>query len=69
LQGRNSRGQNAYTPPCPPFGSPHHYHFVVSGLSTTLGAGAGLDRSQLEAKMQGYVIARGELVATYQRAA
>jgi Raf kinase inhibitor-like YbhB/YbcL family protein len=68
VQGRNSRGQNAYTPPCPPLGPVHHYHFVVSALDATLGLSAGASRSELEAKMRGHVVAQGELVATYQRA-
>jgi Raf kinase inhibitor-like YbhB/YbcL family protein len=68
VAGRNSRGQNGYTPPCPPLGSVHHYHFLVSALDTALGLAAGASRTELEAKMQGHVIGQGELVATYQRA-
>jgi Raf kinase inhibitor-like YbhB/YbcL family protein len=67
LEGKNSRGQAGYTGPCPPPGPAHHYHFVVFGLDAALGLGAGLSRSELDAKMSGHVVATGELVATYQR--
>lgn len=69
VEGRNSRGQNAYTPPCPPAGSAHHYHFSVSGLDHSTGLPAGASRTELEAKLQGHVIAQGELIVTYQRSA
>ena len=69
LEGKNGRGQSGYTGPCPPPGPAHHYHFVVSGVDSNLDLAAGLTRSELDAKLTGHVVARGELVATYQRAA
>lgn len=67
LEGKNGRGQPGYTGPCPPVGPAHHYHFFVFGLDSALGLSAGLSRTDLDSKMSGHVVARGELVATYQR--
>jgi Raf kinase inhibitor-like YbhB/YbcL family protein len=67
LEGKNSRGQAGYAGPCPPAGPAHHYHFIVSGVDAALGLSAGLSRGDLDAKMAGRVVARGELVAAYQR--
>ncbi len=47
---------------------PHHYHFVVLALDTGLGLAAGARRSDLESRISGHVLGKGELVAAYQRA-
>jgi Raf kinase inhibitor-like YbhB/YbcL family protein len=68
LQGRTSRGSVGYFGPRPPVGDPpHHYHFQVFALDTTLDVPAGAERDKLIAAMQGHVIAAGELVGTYQQ--
>ena len=54
--------------PAPPRGAAHHYHLVVLALDTRLGLAAGARRSDLESRISGHVLARGELVAIYQRA-
>ena len=48
-------------------GAAHHYHFVVLALDARLGLAAGARRSDLESRMRGHVLGRGELVATYQQ--
>ena len=69
LQGRTSRGSVGYFGPRPPVGDPpHHYHFQVFALDTTLDVPAGAERDKLIAAMQGHVLAAGELVGTYQQA-
>ena len=66
-QGVNGFGRRGYGGPCPPRGAAHHYHLVVLALDTRLGLAAGARRSDLESRMRGHVLGRGELVATYQR--
>jgi Raf kinase inhibitor-like YbhB/YbcL family protein len=67
-EGVNDFGRRGYGGPCPPRGQMHHYHFLVFALDTRLGLAAGAARADLESRMSGHVLARGELVATYQRA-
>lgn len=65
-EGQNDWQTVGWTGPCPDSGR-HHYHFRLFALDTTL---TGLDaptRQQVEAAMNGHVIASGELVGTYQR--
>jgi len=67
-EGVNDFGRRGYGGPCPPRGPAHHYHFVVLALDTRLGLGARATRSNLESRISGHVLGRGELVATYRRA-
>jgi Raf kinase inhibitor-like YbhB/YbcL family protein len=62
--GKNSKGQNGYTGPCPPTGV-HHYHFRVYALDTTIPAPAS--KAELESAIEGHVLAQGELIGTYQK--
>ena len=68
LQGANIRGPaGAYAGPHPPAGGPpHHYHFQVFALDTTLGLAQGAKVADIVAAMQGHVLASGELVGVYQ---
>ena len=69
LQGRNSRGSQGYYGPKPPIGDPpHHYHIQVFALDGEPTAPAGSDREALIEAMQGHVLAKGELVGTFQQA-
>jgi phosphatidylethanolamine-binding protein (PEBP) family uncharacterized protein len=68
-RGRCQRlGRRGYGGPCPPRGAAHHYHFVVLALDTRLSLAAGARRSDLDSRISGHVLGRGELVATYRRA-
>lgn len=68
LQGLTSRGSVAYFGPRPPVGdAPHHYHFLVLALDTVLSVAPGSDRDTVLAAMKGHVLAKGELVGTYQQ--
>ncbi len=67
-EGVNDFGRRGYGGPCPPRGPAHHYHFVVLALGTRLDLAAGAKRPDLESRISGHVLGRGELVATYQRA-
>ena len=67
-EGVNDFGRRGYGGPCPPRGAAHHYRFVVLALDTWLGLAAGARRSDLDSRVSGHVLGRGELVATYRRA-
>lgn len=67
-QGGNSWGSVGYRGPAPPKGhGTHHYHFKVFALDEALGLPPGLDKKDLLEAISGHVLARGELVGTYQR--
>jgi Raf kinase inhibitor-like YbhB/YbcL family protein len=67
LQGVNSLGAIGYFGPRPPGGDPpHHYHFQLFALDTTLDLPAGVDRPTLVAAMSDHVLAKGDLVGTAQ---
>ena len=67
LQGRNSFGRIGYDGPCPPPGTPHHYHFVLYALDRTLDLSAGASKAQVLNVMQGQILAQVELIGIYQR--
>lgn len=67
-QGANHMGKLGYYGPHPPSGEPpHHYHFQIFALDTVLTLPAGFNRHALIEAMRGHVLAKGELVGTYQR--
>ena len=67
LQGTNSHKGQGYTGPHPPAADPaHHYHFQVLALDTMLDTPAGADRAAVLAAAKGHVIAKGEVVGTFE---
>jgi Raf kinase inhibitor-like YbhB/YbcL family protein len=70
LQGRNTGGSVGYTGPHAPVTDPvHHYHIQVFALDAALDQSGGSDRDTLLSKMNGHVIAKGELVGLYSQSA
>lgn len=68
LQGQNSGGSQGWTAPCPPqFSTEHRYVFTAYALRTPVRLDAGATRAQLEAAMQGKVVAKATLTGTYAR--
>jgi Raf kinase inhibitor-like YbhB/YbcL family protein len=68
LQGTSGFRRVGYRGPAPPKpGRVHEYHFIVYALSEPLDVPAGLTKAQLLEAMKGKIIARGEIVATYER--
>ncbi|WP_313199589.1 YbhB/YbcL family Raf kinase inhibitor-like protein [Rhizobium sp.] len=68
LQGRNSSGAHGYFGPKPPVGDPaHHYHFQILALDSMLDIPPTSDRDAFLAAASGHVLAKGELVGTYQQ--
>ncbi len=70
LQGPNDRGSIGYYGPRPPKGDPaHRYHVQVFALDAELGLPFGATRAEVIGAMRGHVLAKGEVVGTYQRPA
>jgi len=64
--GRNDWGRTGWGGPCPPIGR-HRYFFKLYALDTLLPDLGRPDAKALEAAMKGHVLARAELVGTYQK--
>jgi Raf kinase inhibitor-like YbhB/YbcL family protein len=70
IQGLSGFRRAIYRGPAPPPGKVHDYHFVVYALDTNVETPLNqppLSRAQLLEAMQGHILAKGELVATYER--
>ena len=68
VQGKGTSGAIGYHGPMPPVGhGVHHYHFKLYALDAPLDAEPGLEKRALLDRMQGHVLAEGELMGTYQR--
>lgn len=63
--GTNDFGKQAWGGPCPPVGR-HHYHFKVYALDAAVGP-PGVRKDALLDAIKGHVLARGELIGTYQK--
>ena len=66
-QGKNDFGNLGYGGPCPPPGRAHRYFFRVYALDKVLGLKPGISRADLDEAMKGHILARGELLGTFQR--
>ena len=65
LEGSNDFNKSGYGGPCPPIGR-HRYFFTLYALDTSLADVDSPSRGELEAAMQGHVIEKAEVVATYE---
>jgi Raf kinase inhibitor-like YbhB/YbcL family protein len=66
FQGTNDWKRTGYGGPCPPVGR-HRYFFVLSALDIVLEDLKAPTRQQLERAFAGHLLARAELMGTYQR--
>lgn len=66
-QGRNDFGKTGYNGPCPPPGKPHRYFFRLYALDGKLALPPGASRQQLDAAMQGHILAQAEYLGTFRR--
>lgn len=64
--GLNDWKRTGYGGPCPPVGR-HRYFHKLYALETVLTGLKTPTKPQLEAAMQGHILARAELVSTYQK--
>jgi Raf kinase inhibitor-like YbhB/YbcL family protein len=67
IQGRNSFHKIGYNGPCPPAGATHHYVIRLFALDGNLDLAPGANRSQLDAAMNGHVLAQAEYMGTFHR--
>jgi Raf kinase inhibitor-like YbhB/YbcL family protein len=70
LQGKNSwpAGQNiGYRGPMPPRGPTHRYYFKLYALEAKMAAEPGMDKKAILQEIEHHVVAKGQLMGTYQR--
>jgi Raf kinase inhibitor-like YbhB/YbcL family protein len=65
-EGTNDWKKTGYGGPCPPIGR-HRYFFKLFALDTVLPDLKSPSKSALEKAMHGHILARAELVGTYQK--
>jgi len=66
VQGRTDFGKLGYGGPCPPGGT-HCYRFKLYALDTQLDLREGARKAELEAAMEGHILAQSVLQGTYSR--
>jgi len=66
LEGKNDWKRTGYGGPCPPIGR-HRYFHKLYALDTVLPDLKQPTKAQLEAAMAGHVLAKAELIGTYQK--
>jgi Raf kinase inhibitor-like YbhB/YbcL family protein len=65
-EGKNDWKRTGYGGPCPPIGR-HRYFWKVYALDVVLPDLKEPTKAQLEKAMEGHILARGELVGTYEK--
>jgi hypothetical protein len=66
VQGKNGKGENKYTGPCPPSGV-HHYHFKLYAIDSMLDLAEGANKKQVMKAMEGHLLERAELIGLYEK--
>ncbi len=67
-EGVNGFGKTGYMGPSPPSGhGPHRYFHELHALDSELQLDLGASREQLEAALDEHVLAKAQLVGTYER--
>ena len=66
VEGNTDFGVPGYGGPCPPSGT-HRYFFKLYALDMTLDLGASAKASEIEAAMEGHILASAELIGLYSR--
>ena len=66
-EGKNDWKRTGYGGPCPPIGR-HRYFFKLYALDVVLPDLKTPTKAQLEKAMEGHILAKAELMGTYQKA-
>jgi Raf kinase inhibitor-like YbhB/YbcL family protein len=66
-QGTNDFSRTGYSGPCPPPGRPHRYFIRLYAVDATLNLRPAASRKELDAAMQGHILAQAELMGRFQR--
>ena len=64
--GRNDFKRTDYGGPCPPIGR-HRYFHKLYALDTKLGGLSNPTKADVEAAMQGHVLAQAQMIGTYRK--
>jgi Raf kinase inhibitor-like YbhB/YbcL family protein len=67
VQGMTDFRRTGYGGPCPPPGRPHRYYFKIYALDAKLNLTASANKEDVEAAMEGHILANGELIGLYRR--
>ena len=68
VQGKNTRGANAYMGPgAPPTGPEHHYTFELFALDTKLDAGPDASREDVMRAMDGHILGKAVWEGRFRR--
>ena len=65
-QGKNGKGESAYTGPCPPTGK-HHYYIKVYAIDRMLDLKGGASKKDVQSAIDGHILGEGELVGMYEK--
>jgi Raf kinase inhibitor-like YbhB/YbcL family protein len=65
-QGTTDFGKTGYGGPCPPSGT-HRYYFKIYALDTMIESPGVLNKKALLKKMEGHILAQGQLMGRYKR--
>jgi Raf kinase inhibitor-like YbhB/YbcL family protein len=66
IEGKNDWGRTGYGGPCPPIGR-HRYFHKLYAIDTVLPAMGAATKKQLLDAMEGHILARAEVIGTYQK--
>jgi Raf kinase inhibitor-like YbhB/YbcL family protein len=66
VQGTNDFHNLGYNGPCPPKNKEHHFVFALYALDQDAEAKPGLTRDELVRTMEGHILAKAQLIGTYQ---
>jgi hypothetical protein len=66
-QGTNDFSRTGYSGPCPPRGKPHRYYIRFYALDTRTNLRPAATRAELDAAMQGHILAQAELMGLFKR--
>jgi len=67
LQGINDFSRTGYSGPCPPPGRPHRYFIRLYAVDAILNLRPAATRKELDAAMQGHILAQAELMGRFAR--
>ena len=67
IEGLSDFGKHTYAGPCPPDKRLHHYIFRLYALNTVFNINEGPTLNEVEKALRGHIIAKIELIGTYQK--
>jgi Raf kinase inhibitor-like YbhB/YbcL family protein len=65
-EGKNGRGENKYTGPCPPSGT-HHYRFKLYALKSFIDLPSGSSKKEIEKAMKDLIIDEAVITGLFKK--